>query len=79
MTNRVAKLWSRLHEIMDKVAELRTPSRIASKRSNYVPVSGEDWRGIQETDHLLSVPGLRRSIRAGMAEPLDRTSTNPGW
>ncbi len=39
----------------------------------------EDWRSIQETLHLVSIPGMRDSIRRGMAEPLDRSSTNPGW
>jgi len=29
-----------------------------------------DWYAIQETLHLLSVPGLRESIRAGLAEPV---------
>lgn len=79
MMNHVAKLWSRLHQLLDKVTELRAPSRIANKPSHSIAVSGEDWRSIQETFHLLSVPGMRESIRAGMAEPLGQTSANPGW
>ena len=33
-------------------------------------ISMEDWSAIQETMHLLSVPGMRESIRKSMAEPL---------
>ena len=28
---------------------------------------------------LLSIPGMRESIRAGMAEPLDEAEKDPGW
>ena len=42
-------------------------------------VSEEDWRGIQETLFLVSIPGMRDSIREGLAEPLNKTSTKPGW
>ncbi len=33
-------------------------------------VAEEDWQAIQETSHLLSVPGMHESIKKGMAEPL---------
>jgi len=33
----------------------------------------------QETLHLLSIPGMRESIREGMAEPIDECSEEPGW
>jgi PHD/YefM family antitoxin component YafN of YafNO toxin-antitoxin module len=30
----------------------------------------EDWSAIQETQLLLSIPGMRESTREGMAEPI---------
>ena len=33
-------------------------------------VAEEDWQAIQETSHLLSVPGMHESIKKGMAETL---------
>jgi PHD/YefM family antitoxin component YafN of YafNO toxin-antitoxin module len=42
-------------------------------------VSEEDWRSIQETLYLVSIPGMRDSIRKGMAEALGKSSTKPGW
>jgi antitoxin YefM len=53
--------------------------QITGKRSNAVLVSEEDWRSIQETLYLVSIPGMRDSIRKGMKEPLNKTSINPGW
>lgn len=36
-------------------------------------------RAIRETLYLLSIPGMRESIREGMNTPLDECSTEPGW
>jgi antitoxin YefM len=44
-----------------------------------VLVSEEDWKAIQETMFLLSVPGMRESIRAAMAEPLDTSVKELDW
>ena len=33
---------------------------------------------VQETLHLLSVPGMRESIREGTAEPVNECSEEPG-
>jgi antitoxin YefM len=59
-----------LYRLIDQTAESHQPILIAGKRSNAVLLSAEDWQAIQETLYLLSVPGLRESIKKGMAEPL---------
>ena len=48
--------------------------QITGKRGNAVLVAEADWRAIQETLHLVSIPGMRESIREGMAEPIDACS-----
>ena len=42
-------------------------------------VSAEDWSAIQETLHLLSVPGMRESVKEGLAEPLESCSEALDW
>ena len=51
--------------------------QITGKRSNAALVDEEDWRSIQETLYLLSIPGMRVSIVKGIAEPLSKSSANP--
>jgi len=46
---------------------------IAGRKSSAVLVSAEDSASIQETMYRLSVPGMRESIRKGMAEPLAKS------
>jgi prevent-host-death family protein len=63
-----------LYRLIDQAAESHEPILIAGKRSSAVLVSAEDWQAIQETLHLLSIPGMRQSIRDGMAEPLEQSA-----
>ena len=53
--------------------------RIHVKRGNAVLVSEEDWKAIQETLYLTSIPGMRKSILEGMASPESALSETPGW
>jgi PHD/YefM family antitoxin component YafN of YafNO toxin-antitoxin module len=68
-----------LYRLLDEVAESNEPVQIAGPRSSVVMVSEADWRAIEETLFLLSVPGMRESIREGMASPLEDSSEEPGW
>lgn len=68
-----------LYRLIDQAAESHEPILIAGKRSSAVLVSEDDWKAIQETLHLLSVPGMRESIRAAMAEPLDQSVEELDW
>ena len=68
-----------LYRLMDETAESHEPITISGKRSNAVLVSAEDWAAIQETLFLLSVPGMRESIKAGIAEPVSTCSEELDW
>jgi antitoxin YefM len=68
-----------LYRLMDEAAESHQPIRITGKRHDAVLLSAGDWAAIQETLFLLAVPGMRESIKAGMAEPVDECSPEPGW
>jgi len=75
----VTQARSKLYQLLDEVADSHEPIQITSKRSNAVLVSEDDWRSIQETLYLISIPDMRDSIGKGMAEPLNKASKNPGW
>ena len=56
-----------LYRLIDEAAESHKPIVISGKRANAVLVSEEDWSAIQETLHLLAIPGMRESIKNSMA------------
>jgi antitoxin YefM len=63
-----------LYRLIDQTAESHKPVVISGKRSSAVLLSAEDWNAIQETLYLLAVPGMRESIKTGMAEPLAKSA-----
>ena len=70
---------SKLYRLIDEASESHEPILITGKRANAVLVSEEDWRAIQETIYLLSIPGMRESIREGMEIPISKCSKEVGW
>jgi prevent-host-death family protein len=74
-----SKAREKLYRLLDELAESREPVQITGKRNNAVLVSEDDWNAIQETLYLLSIPGMRESIRKGLETPFEETSEDPGW
>ena len=70
---------AKLYQLVDNAEASHEPIQITGRRSNAVLVSESDWRSIQETLYLLSIPGMRESIRQGLKEPLRRTSKKLSW
>lgn len=68
-----------LYRLIDQTAASHQPIHISGKRASAVLVSEEDWQAIQETLYLLSVPGMRESIKQGMAEPLAKSAKELDW
>ena len=69
----------RLYKLLDEVAEEHEPVLITGKRNNAVLVAEEDWRGIQETLHLMRVPGLVESVAEGLATPAEEMADELDW
>ncbi len=68
-----------LYKLVDATIKESTPVQITGKRGNAVLISEDDWRAIEETLYLLSIPGIRESIIEGIKTPLSKTSEDPGW
>ncbi|MDH4481483.1 MAG: type II toxin-antitoxin system Phd/YefM family antitoxin [Rhodoferax sp.] len=68
-----------LYRLIDQTAESHEPIFISGKRTSAVLISSEDWKAIQETLFLLSVPGMRESIKEGMTEPLGDSAKELDW
>lgn len=80
MTTRTAsQARAELYRLLDEVAESHEPVLITGKRSNVIMISEEDWKSIQETLYLTSIPGMRESIRTGLKTPVSRCSKKLDW
>ena len=70
---------SNLYRLIDETIQTHKPVTITGKHGNAVLISENDWHAINETLHLLSVPGMRESIRDGMAAGLEECDTKIDW
>lgn len=68
-----------LYRLIDQVNEESEEITITGQRGNAVLVGEDDWRAIQETLHLMSVPGMAASIRDAREEGIDAGSQELDW
>jgi antitoxin YefM len=76
-TLKASEARSDLYNLIDSSAD--EPILITGKRSNAILLSESDWRAVQETLYLLSIPGMRASIRRGLRTPVKKLSAGPRW
>jgi antitoxin YefM len=68
-----------LFGLIDRVNESHEPITIVGKRGNAVLLSEDDWRSIQETLYLKSIPGIWESIETGLQESIQECSDTLPW
>lgn len=68
-----------LYRLIQDVNENHEPVVITGKSGEAVLLSGDDWRAIQETIYLTSIPRMAQSIRDGMAEPVENLASELRW
>ena len=68
-----------LYNLVDEVASSHAPVQIVGRRNSAVLVSEDDWRAIQETLYLVSIPGMRESIRDGLKSSVEECDEELTW
>jgi len=76
---KVTKARSKLYQLIDEVTSSHEPVLISGKRANAVLISEDDWNAVQETLYLISIPGMRESIRKGLKTPTEECSEELDW
>jgi len=69
----------RMYRLIDELNQSHEPIQITGKRASAVLIAEEDWRAIQETLYLLSIPGMKESIREGMETPVEECAKELDW
>jgi prevent-host-death family protein len=68
-----------LFKLLDQAAESHEPIQITGRRQNGVLVSEEDFRAMQETLYILSVPGMKESLLKAKKAPLKTYTQKRPW
>ena len=76
---KVSEARANLYQLIDETAQSHQPITITGKRHNAVLVSEDDWRSVQETLYLVSIPGMRESVIEGMQTPIEECAEELEW
>jgi antitoxin YefM len=76
---RVSEARANLYQLIDEAAQSHQPVLITGKRHNAVLVSEDDWRSVQETLYLVSIPGMRETIIEGLHTPISECAEDLEW
>jgi PHD/YefM family antitoxin component YafN of YafNO toxin-antitoxin module len=68
-----------LYRLIDEVTVTSEPIQITGKRSSAILIARDDWEALQDTVHLLSIPGMRESIREGLETPIEDCVEELDW
>jgi prevent-host-death family protein len=75
----ITKARKNLYKLVEGLSATHEPVHITGKNNSAVLIGEDDWRSIEETLYLLSIPGMRDSIEKGMKEPIEKGSTKLEW
>jgi len=68
-----------IFKLMDETAQSHQPVLITGKRNNVVMISEEDYKAIEETIYLNSIPELAKSIQEAMKADDSEFSEEIQW
>jgi prevent-host-death family protein len=75
----IGRADEQLGELIRRASVGRTPLVLRSEGDSAVLIGADQWRSIEETLYLLSIPGMRETIRDGLATPPEECSGKLQW
>ena len=78
-TMSVSQVRANIYNVMDETALTHEPILITGKRNNAVMLSEEDWKAIEETLYLNSIPNMADSIKNAMKSTDEEFSEDIEW
>jgi prevent-host-death family protein len=75
----VTEARKKLFTLLDEASSSHEPIHITGKRGGAILISEDDWESVQETLYLLSIPGMRESIRKGLRTPVSKCGKELKW
>jgi antitoxin YefM len=69
----------KLNQLIADTSRSHRPILITGEKQNAILLSEQDWRAVEETLYLLSIPGMRESIRTGMKTPVKKCLKTIRW
>lgn len=69
LNTNITNFRQNIFSMLEQTIKYNEPLNISTKAGNAVVLSEEDYRGMMETLHLLSVPGMKEKLLEMKAAP----------
>jgi antitoxin YefM len=76
---KLVELEGHLDDFIEKATKIHKPIYIEGHKNSAVIVSEADFKDIQETLHIMPVPGMREAIIEARTEGIEGGHTELGW
>lgn len=70
---------SKLYSLIDETTKTHVPIVMTGKRGNTVLLSEEGWNSIEEALYLLSIAGVKKSIKERLNEKVEDCANELDW
>lgn len=71
LNTNITSFRKNIFSLLEQTIKYNEPMTVSTKDGNAVILSEEDYRGLMETLHLSSVPGMKETIIEGLQTSLD--------
>ena len=71
LNTNITNFRKNIFSLLEQTIKYNEPVNISTKDGNAVVLSEEDYRGLMETLHLSSLPGMKEKILDGLNTSLD--------
>jgi len=78
LNTNITNFRKNIFALLEQTIKYNEPVNISTKDGNAVVLSEEDYRGLMETLHLSSLPGMKEKIVAGLHAPFDECVPEDG-
>lgn len=81
LNTNITSFRKNIFSMLEQTIKYNEPLNISTKSGNAVVLSEEDYRGMMETLHLLSEPGMKNKLLDGRDVPLSDCvpKSEAGW
>ena len=66
-------------QLINYTKDSKKPVKISRNGINAIMMNEAEWKSIEETLYLISIPGMRDSIIEGLSIPIEECSDNLDW
>lgn len=70
LNTNITSFRKNIFSMLEQTIKYNEPLNVSTKDGNAVIISEEDYRGMMESIHLLSIPEMKRKLMDGKETPL---------